>query len=303
MSKEKVSFSYQDVFPEKDLNCNRHDDVFRYFENLLSEDEARSFEQHFKDCSMCAGLLAELDETNRAAVATMIDAGKAEQIFAQTKTALEERLGVTSRSKQQPMIHIPPAKSFSIPAYVNILLIGLTAALIYPSYKSFVLNSEVTELKKELNAEKSKSGIPQQEIEALKQNYEKQIQNLNEERSKLLQPDLSGSAVYSVRMERSAATIQTINVPFGKQQQTFSLVFSVPSADFKSYLVEIYDDGSQIWQNEITVTSQPESPSALISINLKADYFKQGIYRLRISGLDNKNQPSQLDEFKLKVTH
>jgi Putative zinc-finger len=297
MSKEKVSFSYQDVFPEKSSECNRQDDVFRYFENLLSEDDARSFEQHLMDCSSCDGLLAQLDETNRAAEATMIDASKADEIFGKTRKKLEDRLGVRST-----VIHIPqPARSFHIPAYVNILLIGLVAALIYPSYKSLVLDNEVTELKKELSAEKSKGGIPQQEIEALKQNYEKQIQSLNEERSKLLQPDLSGSAVYAVRTERSAST-QVINVPFGKQQ-TFNLVFSVPAGDFKSYLVEISDDGKQIWQNEITVTPQADSPSALISINLKADYIKDGVYRLKISGVDKKNDPMQLDELKLKVSH
>jgi len=297
MSKEKVGFSYQDVFPEKSSECNRQDDVFRYFENLLSDNEALSFEQHIMNCSGCAGLLAELDETNRAAEATMIDASKADEIFGKTRKKLEDRLGVRSN-----VIHIPqPARSFHIPAYVNILLIGLVAALIYPSYKSLVLNSEVTELKKELSAEKSKGGTPQQEIEALKQNYERQIQSLNEERSKSLQPDLSGSAVYAVRTERSASA-QVINVPFGKQQ-TFNLVFSVPAGDFKRYLVEISDDGKQIWQNEITVTPQADSPSALISINLKADYIKDGVYRLKISGIDNKNDPMQLDELKLKVSH
>jgi hypothetical protein len=296
MSKDKVSFTYQDIFPETGSECNRQNDVFRYFENLVSEDEAKTVENHLMECSCCTGRLADLTETHEAAEATMIDAGKADQIFSQTKAKLEDRLGVRSRTLHIP----PPARSFHIPAYVNILLIGLVAALIYPSYKSFVLNNEVTELKKELSAEKSKSGIPQQEIESLKQNYEKQIESLNDERSKLLQPDLSGSAVYAVRTERSASS-QVINVPFGKQQ-TFNLVFSVPAADFKSYLVEISDDGKQIWQNEITVIPQADSPSALISINLKADYIRDGVYRLKISGIDKKKDPIQLDEFKLKVS-
>ncbi len=297
MSKEKVSFSFQDVFPGKGSECDRQDDVFRYFENLFSNNEAQSIEQHLMDCSFCAGLLADLDETDRAAEATMIDANKADDIYGKTRKKLEDRLGVRSS-----VIHIPqPARSFHIPAYVNVLLIGLVAALIYPSYKSLVLDNEVTELKKELSAEKSKGGIPQQEIEALKQNYEKQIQSLNEERSKSLQPDLSGSAVYAVRTERSAST-QVINVPFGKQQ-TFNLVFSVPAGDFKSYLVDISGDGKQIWQNEITVTPQADSPSVLISVNLKADYIKDGVYRLKISGIDKKNDPMQLDELKLKVSH
>lgn len=297
MSKEKVSFKFQDVFPGTGSECNRQDDVFRYFENLQSQGESRSFEQHLKDCTCCAGLLANLDETNCAAEATMIDASKADQIFSQTRAKLEDHLGVRS-----PLIHIPPpARSFHIPAYMNLLLIGLVAALIYPSYKSFVLNNEVTELKKELSAEKSKPvGIPKQEIESLKLNYEKQIQTLNEERSRLMQPDLSGSAVYAVRTERSASN-QTINVPFGTQQ-TFNLVFSVPG-DFKSYLVEISDDVKQVWHKEITVTPQTDSPSALISINLKTDYLKDGAYRLRISGIDSKNNPMQLDEFKLRVSH
>jgi len=297
MSKEKVSFTYQDVFPETGSECHKQDDVFRYFENLLPQDEARSFEKHLTDCSYCGGLLADLDETNRAAEGTMIDAGKADQIFSQTRAKLEDRLGVRSR-----MLHIPqPERSFHIPAYVNLLLIGLVAALIYPSYNSFVLNNEVTELKKELSAEKSKiGGIPQHEVDTLKQNYEKQIQSLNDERSKMLQPDLSGSAVYAVRTERSAST-QTINVPFGTQP-TFNIVFSVPG-DFKSYAVEIFNDTNQVWQKEITVAAQADSPSALISINLKADYFKDGVYRLKISGVDKQKNATQLDEFKLKVSH
>jgi hypothetical protein len=296
MSKDKVSFTFQDVFP-KGSECTRQNDVFRYFQNLVSEDEARSFEQHLTDCSCCAGLLADLDETNSAADATIIDAGKADQIFSQTKAKLEDRLGVPSRA-----VHIPPpARSFHIPAYVNLLLIGLVAALIYPSYKSFVLNNEVTELQKQLSAEKSKvGGVSQQEVDALKQNYENQIQNLNEERSQMLQPDLSGSAVYAVRTERSASS-QTINVPFGTQQ-TFNIVFSVPG-DFKSYAVEIFSDGNQVWQKEITVAAPADSPSALISINLKAEYFKDGVYRLKISGVDKQKNPMQLDEFKLKVSH
>jgi hypothetical protein len=297
MSKEKVSFTYQDVFPGTGSECNRQDDVFRYFENLLSGSEARSFEQHLTDCHYCAGILADLDETNRAAEATMIDASKADEIFVQTRAQLEERLGV----RRPRTLHIPPpARSFHIPAYVNLLLIGLVAALIYPAYKSLVLNNEVTELKKELAAEKERPEVPPQDIEALKQNYEKQIQSLNEERSRLIQPDLSGSAVYAVRTERSASN-QTINVPFGTQQ-TFNVVFSVPG-DFKSYLVEIFDDGTSVWKNQIVVTPQADSPSALISINLKADYLKDGTYRLRISGIDAKNEPMQLDEFKLKVSH
>lgn len=296
MSKEKVSFTYQDVFPETNSECNKLNDVFRYFENLLTEDEGRSVEQHLKDCSYCAGVLADLDETNRAAEATMIDAGKADQIYSQTRAKLEDRLGVPSRTLHIP----PPSRSFHIPAYVNLLLIGLVAALIYPSYKSVVLNNEVTELKKELAAEKERPDFPPQNIEALKQNYEKQIQSLNDERSRMLQPDLSGSAVYAVRTERSAST-QTINVPFGTQQ-TFNIVFSVPG-DFKSYVVEIFNDGNQVWQKEITVAAPADSPSALISINLKADYFKDGVYRLKISGVDKQKNPTQLDEFKLKVSH
>jgi len=302
MSKEqKVGFSFHDVFPDKELTCNRRDEVFQYFENLLSEKNAETFEQHLKDCSVCSQLLADLNETNRAAEATIIDAGRAEKIFEQTRGALEQRLKTGVAASEKARIHIPPPKSFSIPAYVNILLIGLVAALMYPSYKSFVLDNQVAELKKELDAEKSKNVIPPQDIQTLKENYEKQIQNLNEERSKLLQPDLSGSAVYSVRTERSGTT-QTINVLFGENQKTFSLVFSAPVGEFKNYLVEIYDDGKPIWQDEIALTTQPDSTSALISVNLKAEYLKQGIYRLRISGV-KKNRSVQLNEFKLKVSN
>ncbi len=297
----KTTFSFHDIFPDADFSCNREEEVFQYFQQLLSNKDAEIFEQHLKTCSLCAGRLADLHEALEAGESTSIDARKADQIFQQNLAKLQDRLGGLSRESHQTKIYsIPSSSGFRIPAYVNLILIGLVASLIYPSYKSFVLDKEVSNLKDELNQERSKK-IPSQEpnYEELKQNYEKQIQSLNEERERLVQPDLSASAVYSVRSERGGET-QTIPVRFSDNSNKFTLVFSVQNADFKSYVVEILQNGNTLWRDEINLMDQATAEGSLISVILKSETLAEGNYKLKVSGKGTA-EPVTLNEYRLTV--
>jgi hypothetical protein len=297
---QKTTFTFQDIFPDADFSCNREDEVFQYFQQLLSEKDAGIFEQHLKTCSRCASRLADLYEANEAGESTAIDARKADEIFRQTLSKLQDRLGVESTPQLSPAIYAQSQTRFRIPAYVNLILVGLVALLIYPSYKSFVLDDEVAKLQNELNKERSKpvqdSG---QNIAELKQNYEKEIQRLNAEREKSLQPDLAGSAVYSVRTERGT-NVETIPVSFTQNRTAHTLVFSVQNTDFKNYVVEILQDGKTLWQDQINLIDQGTAEGSLISITLKSDSLKEGNYKLKISG----SAPTgiiPLSEYRLSV--
>jgi hypothetical protein len=298
--KHKTNFSFQDVFPDADFSCNREDDVFQYFQQLFSEKDAEVFEQHLKVCPLCASRLADLHEAAAAGESTVIDARKADQIFQQNLVKLQRHLG--GKAEEPTKIYsVPSTTTFRIPAYVNVILIGLVGALIYPSYKSFVLDKEVSSLKEELKQERSKkTESPESNIAEIKRDYEKQIQSLNEERDKLVQPDLSGSAVYSVRSERGGDT-QTIPVRFSDKQKAFTLVFSVQNTDFKTYVVEILQNGNIFWQDEMSLLDQTTAEGSLISVILKSDSLPEGNYKLKISGKGTA-EPIKLNEYRLTVT-
>jgi hypothetical protein len=294
---QKTTFSFQDVFPDADFSCNREEEVFQYFQRLLSDKDTEAFELHLKNCPLCASRLADLYEANEAGESTSIDARKAEEIFQKTLTKLQDRLGVTTENTK---LYALPSTRFTVPAYVNLILIGLVAALIYPSYKSYVLDKEVSKLQDELTIERSKNVPPPAvNYEEMKKNYEEQIQSLNEEREKLSRPDLSGSAVYSIRSERGSEK-ETIPVQFNENSKAFTLVFSVQNADFKTYLVEILQNEQPVWQDDISLTDQVASQGSLISIILKSESLKDGNYKLRISG-NTKTGSVVLNEFKLQV--
>ena len=297
---QKNTFTFQEIFPDTDFSCDREDEAFQYFQQLLSEKDAEIFEQHLKTCSRCTSRLADLYEAAEAGASTAIDARKADEIFQNTLTKLHDRLGVTSTPKLSPAIYAQSQSRFRIPAYVNLILVGLVALLIYPSYKSFVLDDEIAKLQSELNQERSKPvADPGPNIAELKKNYEKEIQRLNAEREKSLEPDLAGSAVYSVRSERGS-DLETIQVNFSENRTAHALVFSVQNTDFKNYVVEILQDGKAVWQDQINLIDQGTAEGSLISITLKAASLKEGNYRLKISGAGPAG-PTPLSEYRLQV--
>jgi hypothetical protein len=298
--------SFDELFGKGGESCQRKDELFRYFQDLLSEEDAEKFEKHLSVCSQCARELAELQETETAATKIVLDSARAEQIFdrnlVRLQSSLDQKYGKTN---QELAADSPGAldrffKVFSLPAYANALVILLLAILIYPSYKGFILDKETEKLRSELRIERARNSAEPVEIGQMKQEYEKQIQNLEEERRNLLQPTLSSAGVYSVREERGAQT-QTINLEFSPHQRNFNLLFSAPVGDYKSYKIEILDDQQSVWKDEVSPQAGANSTSALISVNLRAEYFQKTSYRLQISGI-GKEGPKLLAAYKLKVT-
>jgi hypothetical protein len=294
--------SFDEVF--KEGHCNREEELFQYFQGLLSKTAIDEFEKHLSNCNRCGFILAGLEETNEAN-GIILDSSKAESLFQQNRLKLQAYL----KKRYPGRVSAPVAKenvggffqTFSIPKYANALMILLLAFLIYPSYRGIVLNKEVTNLKNELKAEKSRNVVPSGSIAEQKQAYEKQIQDLKEEQSHLLEPSISPSAVYPVRAERSGES-QAIPVLFGKDHPNFNLVFSVPASEFKDYLVEIYQADQNIWQSNFQPLVSPDSPSSLISVQLHSAYFQKGNYNLRISGVGVKGK-TVLAEYKLAVSN
>jgi hypothetical protein len=291
-------FSFKDVFPAKTETCKRESELLEYFEQVLPEENMEDFVQHLAGCAICAGHLSALEETKLEAEFTSIDAGKADLIFQKNRTRLKEHLERKYGPLPEKRSGILPFSGFRIPSYAGALMAGLILLLIYPAYKGFILDEQVIRLQNELKQERTNQSRGSEDVAALKQNYEKQLQNLTQERDKLLQPSVSISEIRSVRTERSDS-VAAINVRFASPDENRNLVFSVP-AGYQAYLVEIFRDNNSVWKNEITVVPDQNSEFALISVNLPATYFQKGTYMLKIAGT-NKAVSEPLGEFKLKI--
>jgi hypothetical protein len=298
--------SFDELFGNEGKSCERKDELLRYFETLLPDEDAEKFEKHLSVCSQCARELVELQETETAATKIVLDSANVEQIFdrnrATMQSSLDRKYGKTNKElpADSPAALDRFFNLFSFPAYANALVILLLAILIYPSYKGFILDKETEKLRSELRIERARNSSQPAEIGQMKQEYEKQIQTLEKQRGNLLQPTLSSAGVYAVREERAAQT-QTINLEFSQRQRSFNILFSVPVDGYKSYRIEILDDGQSVWKDELTPQAGANPTSALISVNLRAEYFQKNSYRLEISGI-GKEGPKLLAAYKLKVT-
>lgn len=287
MSKDKEveGFSFTEVFQNSN-HCYRETDVHRYFEGRLSAEDERSFEQHLASCDDCAGKLAALQTVEQAAENTVLDSDQANRIFSKNRTRLQAALDV----KYPVGMSTAPSffGAFRLPPYANALLMLLVAVLVYPAYRSFVLDSQLERTQGELAAEKSKT--PPLNLNS------KELQGLKEENRRLTEPSLSGSAVYSARPERDADQ-KMITVRLTDRDPNFNLVFALPPADFESYAVDIAQGSSTVWQKQIP----SEATGGLISVYLQASSIKPGNYVLRIKGLKG-GQSNDVAEYKLKVT-
>ena len=283
MNKKPASqeYSFQDVFRTKE-NCDQTEILYEYFQDLLSKEDQESFEQHLTGCSICAQLLAELDESERVSGRTVVDAEKADKIFRQNRAQIEEMLD-KKYGAASPVV--PVARKFPFPAYVNAMLVLLVVLLIYPSYRSFVLEREVTRLQHEM------ANLPQQTPAPAGP----QVQPPGPAVSQAAEPVVSPSLVFPVRAERDAEQ-RTIRIPFDEEHQTFTLLFSLPSDNFERYVLEIERQNQNIWRKEIQ-TVRGET-SQLTSVTLHSGYFHEGEYQLRISGIQEAGM-TQLSVYKL----
>jgi hypothetical protein len=271
-SQRDERFHFQDVFG-KETNCDRTNTLYEYFEGVLPQNEQSDFQKHLLDCDPCAKLLAELHEASAAAQNTLLDAHQADRIFSENRAKIQKRL-----TEKYPAVILPKSWNFRIPVYANAMLIVVIGLLVYPAYRSFVLNQEVVQLNDQLNDLKSQKKPPAN------------TQPAN------VEPVISPSLLYSARIERDTSA-KTIRIDF-KKSLTFTLLFSLPPEDFQNYSVEIIRENQNIWQNQISAVG--EDSSQLISIQLQKEYFQQGKYDLKIYG-NREQTKTLLSQFELTI--
>jgi hypothetical protein len=300
----KQSFSFDEVFAEEGKNCNRDDEVFEYFEGVLTKTDANEFEKHLGVCNHCAAGLIQLQEIQEAAEVDL-DPGKAKKLFDLNRTKLRDHLDLKYGGRPELPVKGSGAffrffNLFSLPNYANALVMALVLILAYPAYRSFVLKNEVDKLQGELALEKSRNVAQPTNLQSLKESYEKQIQSLTEERQLLLEPSISPTLIYSARPERTTGA-ESIPITFSGKQKSFNIIFSIPVADYKGYSMEISRGGTTIWQQEGLLNTPSGSPLSLVSVNLHSEYLKEGSYRLRVFGMGDKEK-SLLVEYGLQVS-
>ena len=279
MSKKRLSqeYSFHDVFSTKE-NCDQTEILYEYFQDSLSKEDQEKFEQHLAGCPVCAQMLSELSESDRVLDRTVLDAEKADKIFGQNRVQIEEMLN-KKYGTGSPVV--PVTWKFRLPVYANAMLVLLVVLLIYPSYRSFVLEREVTRLQHEIANQPKQTSAPQR----------KPVAPVVSQSS---EPVVSPSLVFPVRVERDAEQ-KTIRITFD-ENQTFALLFSLPSDNFDRYVLEIDRQNRNIWRKEIQAV--PGEASQLTSVTLHSSYFQKDEHQLRISGLKGA-KITQLNVYKL----
>jgi hypothetical protein len=277
-NKRSEQFRFHDVF-SKEEDCNRTDSMYQYFDGFLSQNEQEQFRKHLQDCDKCSGLLVELQEAESAGLNTVLDATKADKIFSENRTKIQNWLNEKYHVAKLPQ----PIWNFRIPSYANAMLIVLIAILAFPAYQSFVLKQQVTQLTEVLDREKS--------IRPHQQKPPDRTQ------PSVTEPEVSPSLLYPARIERDTAT-KAISVSFEKNQ-TFTLLFSLPPEDLQNYSVEIQKQDQTIWQNQMAASG--DESSRLISVQLHKEFFQEGKYELKIYG-NNGETKTLLSQFKLTIS-
>ena len=283
--KRKESFTFAEVFPDKN-ECDREAELFRYFEGRLSADEEKPFEKHLATCGTCAGKLAALQQEDRAVQDLVLDSEQAGGIFEKNRARLRGALDAKYAPVQSA--RLPFLAAFRMPAGAGAFMILLLAVLIYPAYRSFVLDREIERLRGDLESERSKNTAAGSNARA------GEIQRLKEANRELTEPSLSSSAVYSARSER-AGEHPTITVNF-QGGRGFDLVFALPPAS-GDCMVEVVQGTTPVWRREISVSQA----NPLISIHLQPGYFHPGEYNLRISERKD-GEYRGIVEYRLMIT-
>lgn len=281
MKKNEVErFTFDEVFGENPT-CERQTELFRYFEGRLPADAEKTYHQHLAGCSTCAGRLAELQLEQKATEGLSLDPEQTKRIFNANRVRLTAALDVKYPGEQRVNFW----QSFRLPAYANAMLMIVIAVLIYPAYRSFVLERDLTLARTQLTDQESANVRNAGEI-----------QRLNEEKQALAQPSLSGSAIYAARRERDAGQ-QKIDVQFNSQQRSFNLVFALPPEAMQFCVVDIVSGSKILWHSETPI----EGMNPTVSVHLESAFFAPGDYLLRISG-KNGSAVDGITEYKLKIS-
>lgn len=275
--KDVEGFTFEEVFVSDD-GCGREKELARYFEGRCSSEEEKLFAEHLKGCGPCARTLAAWQAEESAAQNEVLDPVEAKKILEKNRMRLRAVLDVKYPAERPAAAFL---RGFKVPAYVHALTLVLLVLLVYPAYRSFVLDREVERMQADLAAERSKAGSADKE---LRQSYERENRQLKEERIQLTAPALSGSAVYSADLERGGGK-KSIDVRFDAQARRVNLVFALPEGDFDSVMMEIQSGTAAVWREEARV----DRAVRVVSLYLQAEYFKSGAYTLRISGKSHES--------------
>ena len=278
--KDELKFSYEEIF-DHSSNCSHKETAFRYFERTLTREEEQQFENHLKECASCGALLAGLQESETSASATILDATKADQIFDINRRKLEQRLGYRTQERRL-------YTGFTPSRYLHVLMPVLIVVLLFSLYRNYMLQNEISGLTDQ---------VQQQKEQFLRQKAAPTPPVMQQNQK--VEPDISATAIYPVRMERSAGI--PIRLLFDNAARSRAMVFALPSIDYAQYHLKLEQNGAMIWERTVDRVML-DSSSPLISVRFDADFLKSGEYLLTIVGRD-ENKETTIGKYPITVTH
>ena len=279
MNRDSV-FSYRDVFGNSP-GCDQTDQVYRYFLRALPDEQRTTFEKHLSSCEPCMQLLIELSESENLAEKTVMDASKSDRAFEQVRVKIQERL----KTKYGGVADAPPNRTYRKLIFLNAALLVAIAVLIYPAYRSTVLEDQLHRLQSELHSKQpgEQTKLPEPETA---------IPNSSE-----IVPNVSHAKIYRVHLQRGGTEENRIEVIFDKANQSYTLIFAVPP-DYDSYGVSIIQKERVVWHSNVQATAR--NASQLFSIQLNAAYFEAGEYSIQILG-QSADGETKFQPYKLTV--
>lgn len=168
--------------------------------------------------------------------------------------------------------------------YLNAFLLVVIAVLIYPAYRSTVLDGQLEQLQNNAKPLKDRT-TPRIEGPAIPGRPE-------------AAPMLSHAKIYQLHLRRGSGDENEIELAFDEVSQSYTLIFAVPPNDFDSFEVGIVRNGRVVWRSNVRATRK--NGSQLISVQLKAPYFQDGQYSLQILGRSAQQQ-TKFQPYKLIV--
>jgi hypothetical protein len=273
-------FLYTDVFQDAS-GCDQSDQLYRYFLRTLSKEQRTEFERHLSSCESCMSRLIQLSESERVAEQTIMDAGKSDHAYDLVRSKIQEAL----RRKYGGVSVPPPNRTFRKMIYLNAALLFAIALLIYPAYRSTVLDRQLKQLQHEFNVKQQRDRTTPPEEEPV-------IPNQPE-----VSPMLSHAKIYQLHLRRGGEE-NKIELLFDKVNQSFTLIFAVPPNNFDSYGSRIVRNERVVWESKVPATAN-KNPQ-LISVQLSAADLQDGEYTLQILGRSAERQTS-FSPYKLMV--
>ena len=263
MNKDSL-FSYSDVF-QNSPGCDQTDQLYRYFLRTLPDEQRTTFENHLSSCEPCMQLLMQLSESENLAEKTVMDASKSDRAFEQVRVKIQERL----KTKYCGVSEARPNRTYRGLIFLNATLLVAIAILIYPAYRSTVLDQQLQQLQSELHSKQlpDQTTTPQPEPTAASQPEKA--------------PTLSQAKIYRLHLRRENTEQNKIDIVFDQSNESYTLIFAVPP-DYDSYALDIVQRDRVVWHSNLRATAN--HPSRLISVQLNAAYFEAGEYSIQILG-------------------